>query len=231
MKAGIIAAGEGSRLRSEGIVVPKPLVPVEGVPLIERLLRVFENQGISEAVCIINESSLAVKEFVDSRQFGIPVHFVVKTTPSSMHSLFALYPHLKDGRFLLTTVDSIFHEADFSRFIDHGRSDASADGILAVTEYVDDENPLYVELDSSNRIVHFRKSEHNTWVTGGLYVFSNTIFREIDIALQMGIERLRNFLNHLLSCGYCLEGFPFSKIVDVDHRQDILAAENLLRTS
>jgi NDP-sugar pyrophosphorylase family protein len=209
LKAGIIAAGEGSRLRSEGIVIPKPLVLVDGVPLIERLLRAFENHSISEVVCIINESSLAVKKFVESHRFGIPIHFVVKTTPSSMHSLFALYPDLKDGRFLLTTVDSVFHENDFSRFLDRGRNNVSADGILAVTKYVDDENPLYVELDSSHRILDFRRSKHDTWVTGGLYIFSSGIFQEIDIALQMGIERLRNFLNHLLHRGYFLEGFPF----------------------
>jgi len=58
MKAGIIAAGEGSRLRSEGITTPKPLVPVNGVPLIERLIMSFIHAGIDELVCIVNESGL-----------------------------------------------------------------------------------------------------------------------------------------------------------------------------
>ncbi|HEV8537781.1 MAG TPA: NTP transferase domain-containing protein [Bacteroidota bacterium] len=233
MKAGIIAAGEGSRLKSEGIATPKPLIPVGGVPLIERLLRSFTRCGISEVVCIINEDSLQVKQFVEECRLSLPVRFVTKTTPSSMHSLFELSPHLTDDRFLLTTVDSIFDEEEFSRFIGHSRQRTSADGVLAVTNYVDDENPLYAHINASNQIVEFSDRGSGTtssWVTGGLYVFSPAIFREIGTMLDQGAMRLRHFLSHLVRSGYTLEAFPFSKIVDVDHLQDIQAAETLLRS-
>ena len=242
MKAGIIAAGEGSRLKSEGIAVPKPLVPVDGVPLIERLLSSFRHCGITEVVCIVNEYSLEVKRFVEERRLNIPVRFVVKTTPSSMHSLFALAPSLTDGPFLLSTVDSIFNEEEFSRFLEHAQRRQSVDGVLAVTDYIDDENPLYVQVDRKNRIMGFVR-EHSSnkssfdsaqddvleLVTGGLYVFSPRIFNEVDVALKQGVERLRNFLGHLLQQGYKLEAFKFSKIVDVDHVHDIQTAEELLR--
>jgi NDP-sugar pyrophosphorylase family protein len=229
VKAGIIAAGDGSRLRSEGITLPKPLVLVDGVPLIERLIRSYARCGISEIVCIVNEYSLQVKEYVEAKEFPIHVGFVVKTTPSSMHSLFELSPHLADGQFLLSTVDSIFNEGELSSLLEYARLHQSVDGILAVTDFVDDENPLYVELDPARRITAFRKSERKTWVTGGLYVFAPRIFREIEAMLNSGTQRLRNFLGHLLLHGYRLEGFPFSKIVDVDHVHDIVAAEEMLR--
>ena len=45
MRFGIIAAGEGSRLALEGSGQPKPLVPIAGVPMIERLARIFMNCG------------------------------------------------------------------------------------------------------------------------------------------------------------------------------------------
>ncbi|OLD82462.1 MAG: hypothetical protein AUI33_00095 [Ignavibacteria bacterium 13_1_40CM_2_61_4] len=239
MKAGIIAAGEGSRLRSEGITTLKPLVPVNGVPLIERLIMSFIRAGIDELVCIVNESSTAVKSFVEKKQFPIPVTFVVKTTPSSMHSLFALAPHLMDGKFLLSTVDSIFHEDEFGRFMDHARNRESVDGLLAVTGFIDDENPLPVQVDPSMRILAFgtpkagpgtpRTPSAAPLATGGLYVFSPRVFNEIDSALKQGIQRLRNFLSYLVKRGYALEAYPFSKIVDVDHADDVRTAEDLLR--
>ncbi len=230
MKAGIIAAGEGSRLKAEGIALPKPLVPVDGVPLIERLIGCFERAGISEIVCIINEYSGDVKRFVEARKFGIPIQFVVKTTPSSMHSLFELAPHLEDGPFLLSTVDPIFPEEEFRKYLQAARESNQWDGILAVTNFVDDENPLYVDLDEDWRIRSFSKTERTQWVTGGLYVLSPVVFREIEVVLGRKMERLRNFLGHLVASGYRLGAFPFSKIVDVDHRQDIAAAEAFLRT-
>jgi NDP-sugar pyrophosphorylase family protein len=230
MKAGIIAAGEGSRLKAGGIAVPKPLVRIDGVPLIERLINSFARCGISEVICIVNEYSLDVKQFVEAKRFSIPVKFVVQTTPSSMHSLFALSPYLMEGQFLLSTVDSIFNEEELLSFLQYAPRHQTIDGILAVTNYVDDEHPLYVELDAKNRITAFAKSEKSTWVTGGLYIFSPRIFKETETVQKQGIERLRNFLGHILSQRYVLEGFPFSKIIDVDHVQDIAAAEEMLRT-
>lgn len=266
MKAGIIAAGDGSRLRSEGVLSLKPLVEVKGVPLIERLISSYIRGGIDEIVCIVNESSLEVKRFVESKGFSIPVTFVVQTTPSSMHSLFALAPHLMEGRFLLSTVDSIFHPGEFARYLEYARSSEAGEGVLAVTSFIDDENPLYVQLDESWNILGFGKKKdpaelkakgpdragrpseagsragvcgggrtaaplESPWVTGGLYVLSPGIFSEIETVLKQGMNRLRNFLAHLVERGYRLEGFPFSRIIDVDHADDIRAAEELLNTA
>ena len=54
MKYAIIAAGEGSRLAAEGITTPKPLVEVGGELLIDRLIRIFMQNGADEIVCICN---------------------------------------------------------------------------------------------------------------------------------------------------------------------------------
>jgi NDP-sugar pyrophosphorylase family protein len=230
VKAGIIAAGDGSRLRSEGIASLKPLVPVAGTPLIERLIKSFVDAGIDEIVCIVNEYSLDVKRFVESKHFPLPITFVVKTTPSSMHSLFALAPFLGETPFLLSTVDAVFHDHELATFVRYAVEKAqSVDGILAVTSFVDDESPLYVQMDAERRIIGFSKEDPTPWVTGGLYVFNPRIFHEIDRVLDRRIERLRNFLGHILNAGYTLEGFPFSKIIDIDHARDIESAELFLR--
>lgn len=227
MIAGIIAAGEGSRLRAGGILTPKPLVPINGVPIIERLLRSLHRCGIGSVRCVINEESLVVREYVDGLRLPFPVEFIVRSTPSSMHSFFELAPHLGEGRFLLTTVDSVFDETDLRRLIETAGS-AAVDGHLAVTDFVDDENPLYVDADPDGRILSFSKTGRARWITGGLYALSAGVFREIGPAQRLGISRLRNFLAHLVASGYDLRIFPFSTIIDVDRAGDIRAAERLL---
>ncbi len=230
MRAAIIAAGEGSRLRSEGITVPKPLVPIGGIPLIERMLRSFLRCGIDQVACIINEESGEVRDYVEG--LGLPVKFswVIRSTPSSMHSLFELAPYLTDERFLCSTVDPVFPSGEFDSYVAYAAGrDADVDGILAITGFIDDENPLYVELDDRKRILRFSKTEGSPWVTGGLYVFSPRIFDEKDAVLKAGMNRLRNFLSHLVSRNYRLEGYQFSRIVDVDHVHDIRVAETMIR--
>ena len=57
MRFAVIAAGEGSRLAQEGVEQPKPLVPVCGEPMIERLLRIFVDCGATEIVVIVGASA------------------------------------------------------------------------------------------------------------------------------------------------------------------------------
>ena len=100
-------------MAQEGVEQPKPLVPVCGEPMIERLLRIFVDCGATEIVVIVNEWSTAVREHLEQMKLPVPLRLVVKTTPSSMHSLHALSPYLRGERFCLTTVDTIFREEEF----------------------------------------------------------------------------------------------------------------------
>ena len=231
MKLAIIGAGEGSRLKEEGIATPKPLIKINGVPLIERIIRCAAANHLTSAELIINEAFAEVKEFLERSDFGIPVRCELRSTPSSMHTLFALQPRVDDSPFCMTTVDSVFRKEEFRNFVSFIRSTPDADGVLAITDYIDDEKPLCVRLDAARRILEFMDSaEHSHWATGGIYYFTPRIFQEIDLALSRKIERLRNFLRLLIERNYLLKAYPFSKIIDVDHRSDIAAAEEFLRT-
>lgn len=231
MKAGIISAGDGLRLKEDGIQTPKPLVEIGGVPLIDRLLAAFSENGITEVVCIVNERSSAVQQHVGALPLSLPVHFICKTTESSMHSLFELSPGLNDGPFLLTTVDSVFDPNEFRRFVRHCQQSKDFDGILAVTKSVQDDNPLWVQVGHDGRIVRLGNNLPSApYATGGIYCFSPSIFREKEHALRLGVSRLRNYLSLLVERGYRFSAYEFSKIVDVDHARDIMTASQLLRT-
>ncbi|MDD5785082.1 MAG: NTP transferase domain-containing protein, partial [Prevotella sp.] len=113
MKYAIIAAGEGSRLAAEGIESPKPLVMVRGEMLIDRLIRLFMDNDAEEIVIICNDlTTLVGQHLLDIQQNGlkgrpIPLRFVMKSTPSSMHSFYEISRYLDDSAFCLTTVDTI----------------------------------------------------------------------------------------------------------------------------
>ena len=138
MKFAIIAAGEGSRLASEGVKAPKPLIELQGVPLIERLVRIFARQGADSINIIVNEQQPDTLAHIKKLQEEFPINIVVKSTPSSMHSLHALSHLLRGDRFCLTTVDTLFHEDEFAAYI-KAFKESDGDGIMAVTDYIDDE--------------------------------------------------------------------------------------------
>ncbi|HVN49264.1 MAG TPA: NTP transferase domain-containing protein [Bacteroidota bacterium] len=229
MNAAIIAAGEGSRLQTDGVAVAKPLVPICGVPLIDRLIRMALASHAESLSIIVNEEMTDVRRYCENLSLSIPLNLLVRSTPSSMHSLFALAPYLNHAPFYLTTVDTIFLEVEFKKYLAFAQHQQHTDGVLAVTDFIDDEKPLCAKLDKQQRITTFSDSQEGyRWATGGIYYFSPRIFNLIPDALAANTVRLRNFLRLLLQHHYTLHGYAFSKIIDVDHAKDIAAAEEFL---
>jgi len=225
----IIAAGEGSRLKSEGINIPKPLVKVGKTTLVERLITNAIQNGIGKVCIIVNEESGEVVNFIKKRNFKIPIQIKIKSTPSSLHSMYELKDFVSEP-FLMGTVDSIFKPDEYSNFINYCKENKSADVILGITDYIDDETPLCVELNGKNIISFHNENGNHKWATGGVYYFRPQVFPFAKKAIDSGIFRLRNFLNLLLKEKKQIEGFKFSKIIDIDHLSDIKKANDFVNS-
>jgi NDP-sugar pyrophosphorylase family protein len=229
MNYAIIAAGEGERLKSEGVDCSKPLVPILGMPLIGRILKTCVNHEADFITCIINEESLDVRRYLQSLVLPVPLNLIIQSTPSSMHSLYRMRPYLESKPFILMTTDSVFHEKEFDVFFHEVKSGKNRDGIMAVTDFVDDEKPLYVEIDEQGRIEKFSDSvTKSKCVTGGMYYFEKNIYPVTEQIIKEGGQRLRLLLKKLADRNYVFQSFQFSKIIDVDHASDIAKAEAFL---
>lgn len=231
MKFAIISAGEGSRLSQEGVALPKPLVQLNGVAMIDRLIQIFVRNGADKVVIIINNESPLTKEHLAKLQAEatVPLEVVVKTTPSSMHSFYELNSYLKDDKFCLTTVDTIFREEEFSTFIEAFKQ-SDKDGYMAVTDFIDDEKPLYISTDEALNITGFHDEAISgcRYISGGIYCLTPTAVKTLLGCMEKGMSRMRNFQRQLVADGLKLKAYPFTKILDVDHASDIVKAENFL---
>lgn len=231
MKFAIISAGEGSRLAQEGVQLPKPLVQLNGMAMIDRLLHIFAKNGAEQVVVIINNEVAQTKEHLAllKKVSEVPLEVIVKTTPSSMHSFYELSTYLKDDKFCLTTVDTIFREEEFSRFIEAFKA-SDKDGLMAVTDYIDDEKPLYISTDEELNITGFHDARtlDCRYISGGIYCLTPKSIDTLQRCMENGMSRMRNFQRQLVADGLHLGAYPFSKILDVDHASDIEKAEAFL---
>lgn len=233
MKYAIIAAGNGSRLAEEGIESPKALVKMQGMPVIERLVNIFIDNNASEIDIIINahnpETELFLNRLIE-RETRVPIRLVVQTTPSSMHSFFALSSYLREEPFCLTTVDTIFKPEEFKRFIIAFQQADEIDGLMGVTDFIDDEKPLYINVDRDMKITAFLDKPDNTtrYISGGIYALKPQCLATLERCMREGQSRMRNFQRGLIVDGHTLKAYPFSKILDVDHASDIEKAEQFL---
>lgn len=244
MRYAIIAAGEGSRLAHEGIKVPKPLVEVKGETLIGRLLRVFAELDAEEIVIITREDY----DIPEVKPLGCKVQRMVKETESSMHSFYEMLPLLENGPFILTTVDTFFDETLFREYVDYFTKavEEGYDGVMAVTDYIDDEKPLYVATDCDvdtvgDAMADLNKQMHQSsrllisgfldedpeqrceYISAGIYGFTSKALDTLKRCMAEGQSRMRNFQRGLVSDGLRLLAFPMGKVVDIDHIKDIEA--------
>ncbi|MES5004917.1 NDP-sugar synthase [Prevotella disiens] len=239
MKYAIIAAGNGSRLHQEGVKAPKPLVKVNGERLIDRLLRIFCNNQATEIIVICNKQMTDVQEHLaDVQQHGlngkeVPLRFIVKTTPSSMHSFYEISSLIGKEPFVLTTVDTIFREDEFSVYI-HEFQKEIEDGtqaFMGVTDYIDDEKPLYVSTDEAMNIIgfHDKNTGNCQYISGGIYGLTPETITTLNNCMERGESRMRNFQRALIADGRKTKAYAFTKVLDIDHATDIEKAEEYLK--
>ena len=235
MKFAIIAAGDGSRLAQEGVTEPKPLVKVRGEQLIDRLIRIFMGNNATEIVVICNEQMSDVashlKMIQDDGLNGVyvPLRFVIKSTPSSMHSFYELHNFLRDDPFILTTVDTIFDESEFHDYVlsFQNKIAQGTDALMGVTDYIDDEKPLYVDVDNVMRINGYYDTPQadSRFISAGIYGLTAPSLDILEACIEKGESQMRNFQRALVAAGLRIEAFPLTKVFDIDHIEDIRKAD------
>lgn len=149
MKALIFAAGLGTRLRPLTNTIPKALVPVGGVPMLERIVCKMRDAGL--AGCVVNAFHFADKviSFLDSKDFGIPVTVSLETGDEPLETgggIKHAEPLLRGGRFLVHNVD-ILSDLDIPWFLAQDRADS-----LATLLLVDKEADRYLLFDDDMRL-------------------------------------------------------------------------------
>jgi len=225
LQGGIIAAGDGSRLLRDGFSAPKPLVEVAGVSLIEGVVRNFETAGIAPLVIIVNERELDCVERVRERFPHLPIRFIVKTTASSLESFLEVTATPESGSMLVSTVDAWCRPADFTRFVEAARERPPASTVLAVTPFVADETPLWVDLDADGRVSALGGGA-GAFVTAGMYLVPERV-RRLTPPARLG--RLRELLTWLHAEGQPMYAQVIPMVVDVDRAEDVALAEALDR--
>lgn len=236
MNYAIIAAGDGSRLVQEGVAVPKPLVELDGRPMIKRLIDIFTELNAETISVIVNEYMTEVRDYLECLQAAMAsscrLNIVVKTTPSSMHSFMEVSKVFPEGsKFILTTVDTVFRRDDFARYVKaFENAPNDVDGVMGVTTYIDDEKPLYVRTDAANRIDGYfdEPFEGVKYISAGIYGLKSPALKVLDRCIADGISRMRNYQRALVEAGMNLVALDLGKVVDVDHVGDIATAQDFI---
>jgi NDP-sugar pyrophosphorylase family protein len=230
--AGIIAAGDGKRLKEGYPQVIKPLLPIHGWPLIHWTASGLISAGASHITLLLNSKGREAKKYLQKRKWDAEWDFLEADTASSWESfhLVSKTMGLRSDRFLISTVDALVPHEEIRHFAQTAlpalptESPAAA---MALTHFVEDEKPLWADIESQGRIVALGSaSRKREFITCGLYALNRLCVDSI-----VGAQRynsLREFWSDIVNAGISVMGVPLKKTVDVDRPEDVATAEQFV---
>lgn len=228
MQAAILAAGLGTRLSGSGAEVLKPLVEVNGKPLIGHVVSNLRDAGVQQIAMVLHTRAHAVEHYCRATFPRIDWRIAYRDTPHSWATLLALQKLLLPERFLLSTVDAVLRPGRFLAFA-QSAVERPEPLILGVTDFVDDEKPLWVRWDATGRVTALGpQAAGSGWVTAGVYVMRPDLVREAQLRRSADFHSLREFLAYCVERGIGVAALPVGQAVDVDRPHDLIQAAHLL---
>ena len=121
MKTVIMAGGKGTRISSVASDIPKPMIKIDGVPVLEREICCLREQGFTDLILTVSHmSEQIIGYFGDGSRLGVNIEYFVEEQPlGNAGALFKLRDKLTED-FLLLNADAVF-DIDFNRFVGYHR--------------------------------------------------------------------------------------------------------------
>lgn len=238
MKVVIMAGGKGTRISALSKEIPKPLLRLEGKPVLEHQIEYFRRQGFNEFILTVGYLGNKIIEYfgdgsknspVTGQPFGVHIDYYIEQEPlGNAGALFRLKDKLQDD-FLLINGDLIF-DVDFQRFVEfHKKQGAMATLFTHPNDHpydsgliIADENGQVGQwLTKEERRPEFYKNR----VNAGLHIISPKI---LEISIQdKKVDLDRQLLKPLVETGrvYCYDSPEYVKDMGTPERYHTVSSD------
>ena len=171
MKAIILAGGRGKRLRPITDYVPKPLISIKNIPIIEWQIKYLKKFGISEVIICSGYKTEMIENYLKNKKLGIKITFSIENKPlGTGGAIKKAGKKIKDKSFIVINGD-IITNIDLEKLLKKENSIASIQlktnfGILQIDE---------------NKIIKFdeKKEIKNIWMNAGIYHLNKESIKEL----------------------------------------------------
>lgn len=194
MQAVIMAGGKGTRLASVAKDIPKPMMPIDGKPLLEYQIENLKENGVSDIIIVIGHLGDIIKNhFGNGLKFGVNISYFAEETPlGTAGALAELNERLEDTFFLV--FGDLFININFKRFFDFHKN-TNADILLFTHPNSHPYDSDIVVTDSESRIIGWsrknteRTADYKNLVNAGIYVVNREIVKNIPLHKKIDLDK------------------------------------------
>ena len=183
MKAIILSAGEGSRMRPLTLTKPKTMLPVAGKPIIQYNIESLRNNGITDILLIVRYKEEMVRDyFGDGSDFGVNITYKTQKDFLGTANAISYGEDFIEDSMIVLNGDIILDDEIINEIIKKYNY-MSPDTLMVLTEVEDPSAFGVVEIDDGNvkNIVEKPKKGEapSNLVNTGIYIFNKDIFDKI----------------------------------------------------
>ena len=221
LRAVIMAGGFGTRLRPLTENLPKPMLPVGGRPLIERIVGQLRESGIDHIVVTTHyKPETIVEHFGDGRDFDVTMTYVQEDEPLGTGGALGLIPNVREP--VLVINGDILTEVDFGALLNYHREYA-ADLTVGVRRFAF-KVPYGVVENRGARVVRIdEKPEISLFVNAGIYLLEPRVFEHVGSGVRLNMTDL---IQTVIEAGLVVVSFPVLEYwMDVGRADDYVQAQ------
>jgi len=212
-QAVILASGEGVKMRPFTYEIPKPLIPVNGRPLLEYTIDLLRQHEIKNIIITVSHLGDRIQEhFGDGSKFGVSIQYVHEEKPTGTGgALMSTQKYLDDAPFLMFYGDVLL-DLDVTEFLQAHQNVKAATGTITLTSVADPSAYGAVKLRGT-RVVEFSEkppvsSDVSRLVFAGIAAFDQTVFDFLPQRRRGKISLEKDIFPKLIDEGR-LYGYPF----------------------
>jgi dTDP-glucose pyrophosphorylase len=222
MKALILAAGRGTRLGALTQNQPKPMIPIAGVPMVERIMTMLDKEGgITEFVLVTGYLAEVIQAyFGDGSKWGWKVQYAHQAEQKGVaHAVNCASDLLSDSDFFMTFGDIMLDPSNYKRgveeYVASNTGDKSCKTIVGMNWVEDPYRGSAIYMDDDNVIDHIdekppKGTATSHWNSAGLFVFDPMIFKYTSTIAPSarGEYEMPDAITALIKDGYTAKGLP-----------------------
>lgn len=223
MKVVIMAGGKGTRMLSIASDIPKPMIPIEGRPVLEHEIECLCEQGFTDILITVGHLGNVIMDyFGDGLKFGVHITYYFEKEPlGNAGALFQVKDQLTDD-FLLLNADAMF-DIDFNRFVQyHKTHDAVATLFTHPNSHPYDSGVIIADEHMAVRKWLAKEDERPEYfknrVNAGLHVLNKKILEQTVEGGKIDLDR--QLLKPLAGTGqmYCYDSPEYVKDMGTPER-------------
>ena len=224
IQAVIMAGGFGRRLLPYTEDLPKPMLHVDGRPLLERIVERLRDSGISQInVTTHFKPEKIVDHFGDGQAFGVDISYVNEERPLGTGGALGLLPRPDDTTLVIN--GDVLTQVDFRTMLMYHRNHA-ADMTVAVSQFALTVPYGVVECEGPSICSLREKPELNVLVNAGIYLLEPSVYEFVESGEPL---QMTDLITRLLDCGRSVISFPiFEQWIDIGQHDDYARAQTLV---